>query len=201
MKPPLVALVGLAATLLGGCVTPPLNTSENRDPIQSIFGADESEFRFLSHCYFASFPVGASQEVPQSTALVGLTDSELVLVKGNLNTARKDEVVRIPISDIDSLSIPRELHVAHDGMLTAIVLFRWGDLKIDPIKTSDLRDLLEFENVPEVESSRSDSVYAITDYPKGPDGDWGPEDFGAADGTKSIIVNPSERVPGATSQP
>ncbi len=200
MKLPIGYLVTAVSLLIGGCATPPLNTSDFRAPIQSIFGADESEFRFLSHCYFTTFPAGASEEVPQTNAIVGMTDSELVLVKGKLSTARKDDVIRIPIEEIDSVSMPKELHVAHDGMITAIVLFRWGDLKVDPVKTTELSDLLAFENVPEVESPRNDSVYAITVYTTGPNRDWRPEDFGASDGSKHNMPDPALRVPGATSQ-
>jgi len=142
-----------------GCATPALNTQTYSEQIQSIFGKDESEFRLLSYCYFKSLPEATTARVSQSISMVGLTDEELMIVKGNLKTAQKADVIRIPIADIDTVSMPRELHITHNGLLTAIVLFRWGDLKTDPIKTLELKEMLAYENVPEIDADKESSLY------------------------------------------
>lgn len=147
------------STLVCGCATPALNTQTYGEQIKSIFGTDESEFRFLSYCYFESFPEATTSRVSQSISLVGLTDEELMIVRGNLKTAQKADVTRIPIADIDTVSMPRELHITHNGLLTAIVLFRWGDLKTDPIKTMELQEMLVYENVPEFDADKKSSLY------------------------------------------
>lgn len=151
-----------------GCATPALNIQSNNDRIKAIFKADTSSFRILSFCYFTTIPEGSHDHVSQRIGIVGMTDSSILIVPGNLNTARNSDVVSISISSIETISKPKEIHITHEGLLTAIVLFQWGNLKVDPIKTSELFEMIAYEGVDTLDSNRSSSLYGL---PK-----WGYDD-------------------------
>ncbi len=164
MRKLFIVALGILSLLFVGCATPILNVQSNNERIESIFEIDPSKFRFLSYCYFKTTPVGAYERVSQKVGIVGLTEDDLLVVRGNLDTAKENEMISIPISDIEKISMPREIHITHGGLLTAIVLFQLGNLKVDVSKSTELYEMLAYENVEQYASTRSSSRYGMPIY-------------------------------------
>ena len=176
--------VACCLVLISGCGRQSLTLDKGSRQLAPVLGPDSKELEYFNHAVFAQIEDGTETVLTSNTGTVAVTSSELVLAVGAASSITEDEVVRIPISAIEGVSMKGPfLQLVHAESRFVILPYRWYIDTVDMAQLNVLSELLESKSIPTV---------APVDF------EWTRRIIRNAEGAGVHIVNSSTRRRGST---
>ncbi|MCZ6675556.1 MAG: hypothetical protein O7C75_21720 [Verrucomicrobia bacterium] len=94
----------LLIVLVSGCTTPQTQDGEEKE-LASALGIEKSDVRYLSYGKFVKIPDGSKEIIQFTDGVVLLTETDLHLFKGGLESSPTEDEVRIPIADMNGVNL------------------------------------------------------------------------------------------------
>ena len=149
---PLAALV--VVLVVTGCGRQTLTLDKGSHQLAPVLGPDSKDLQYFNHAVFAQITDGAEKVGTSRTGTVAVTSSQLILAEGAASSITEDEVVRIPISDIEGVSMEGPfVQLVHGENRIIILPYRWYIDTVDLVQLNALSELLEAKSIPTMASA------------------------------------------------
>lgn len=102
--------------LLSGCESDSYSSNDRVQDLAPALGAQSSELAFVSECQFQLVESEDNGSGPVKLGLLGLSDSELILVTEVDGRAQSSHRIAIPIEDLESVAqLEDQFHLTYQG--------------------------------------------------------------------------------------
>jgi hypothetical protein len=153
MKISLTILSFSSLALLSGCVTQPLAINEHGPRLAEPLGVELVDIQFLNYCGYRIIPETQTKDFNTLPGIIAVTNNELSIATGNLSSAGKKAVIKIPIDEIDGLAqIGDQLQIKHGDQLLVVFIYGMYRYQVSSDREYELVHLLSKLAVPRYEA-------------------------------------------------